>query len=229
MSTSPLATERLAVGPLATNTYVLRWRPTRRALVIDPGDEPDRILEVVGDDRVEGILLTHCHWDHVQAVDALRAATGAPVAAHRDELAVWDHECTHLHRHGHWDWAQAEHQRPPGPPPVPGWDGTIDINLASRRTWRFGRLAIGIRHTPGHSPGSVSLTMPGQVLTGDTLFPGGPGLTGWPLSDFPTIIASIRRKLAGLPVNTVVLPGHGSPTTIGAEVPHLAAWEARGW
>jgi glyoxylase-like metal-dependent hydrolase (beta-lactamase superfamily II) len=84
-------------------------------------------------------------------------------------------------------------------------------------------------HTPGHTPGGISLLAGRHVLTGDTLFPGGPGLTGWPLSDFATIIDSIRDGLFALPDDTVVLPGHGRSTTIGTERPHLDDWIARNW
>ena len=86
-----------------------------------------------------------------------------------------------------------------------------------------------MRHTPGHTPGGVSLVLPGHVLTGDTLFPGGPGLTGWPFSDFPTIVSAIDRQLFTLPPATVVHPGHGHDTTIAAESPQLEEWVRRGW
>jgi len=97
-----------------------------------------------------------------------------------------------------------------------------------------GPLTAHVLHTAGHSPGGLSLYLsggaghPGHVLTGDTLFPGGPGLTGWPLSDFPTILASVRRLL-DLPARTVVHPGHGPDTTVGTERPALPSWAARGW
>lgn len=97
-----------------------------------------------------------------------------------------------------------------------------------------GELTIGdttgvILHTPGHTPGSVCLALEGVVLTGDTLFPGGPGATRFAYSSFETIIESIRTSLFTLPDDTVVLPGHGAPTTIGSERPHLAEWIERGW
>jgi glyoxylase-like metal-dependent hydrolase (beta-lactamase superfamily II) len=220
---------RLVVGPLRTNTYVLRHAASGNVIVVDPGDEPERVLDALAGAPVDAIVCTHCHWDHVQAVDTLRRATGAAVAAHDAERAVWAHECAYLEQHGHWDWALADAQRPTGAVTSIGWDGRIDVDLATRRTLRLGDVTIGIRHTPGHSPGSVSLTAPGWVITGDTLFPGGPGLTGWPLSDFATIITSIRRRLFTLPGTTRVLPGHGAPTTIAAEAPHLPEWVARGW
>jgi hydroxyacylglutathione hydrolase len=84
-------------------------------------------------------------------------------------------------------------------------------------------------HTPGHTPGGISLTVGSHVLTGDTLFPGGPGLTGWPLSDFPTVIGSIEHHLFSLPDHTIVHPGRGTTTTIGNERPKLPEWIERGW
>jgi glyoxylase-like metal-dependent hydrolase (beta-lactamase superfamily II) len=90
--------------------------------------------------------------------------------------------------------------------------------------------ALRVLHTPGHAPGAVCLHAPqlGVVFSGDTLFQGGPGATGRSFSDFPTIIASIRDRLLTLPAATVVHPGHGADTTIGAEVPHLSEWITRG-
>ena len=91
-----------------------------------------------------------------------------------------------------------------------------------------GPLTARVLHTPGHTPGGTSLSLAGHLLTGDTLFPGGPGLTGWPLSDFPTIIRSVRRLLTAPPATTVH-PGHGMDTVVGDERPHLAQWHERGW
>jgi len=91
-------------------------------------------------------------------------------------------------------------------------------------------VAVRVLHTPGHSPGSVSLSVPalGTVFTGDTLFAGGPGATGRSYSDFPTIVASIRERLLTLPSETVVRTGHGPETTVGAEAPHVQDWLDRG-
>jgi glyoxylase-like metal-dependent hydrolase (beta-lactamase superfamily II) len=93
----------------------------------------------------------------------------------------------------------------------------------------FGRGSVMVRHTPGHTPGSVSLVGDGILISGDTLFPGGPGNTKRPDGDFDAIIAAIRDKLFILPDDTKVYPGHGSATTIGAEKPHLQEWIDRGW
>jgi glyoxylase-like metal-dependent hydrolase (beta-lactamase superfamily II) len=93
----------------------------------------------------------------------------------------------------------------------------------------IGSVTAEVLHTPGHTPGSVCVLLPGVVITGDTLFPGGPGATRFEYSSFAMIIESIRTKLFTLPDDTVVLPGHGDSTTVGAERPQLAAWVERGW
>jgi glyoxylase-like metal-dependent hydrolase (beta-lactamase superfamily II) len=104
-----------------------------------------------------------------------------------------------------------------------------DIPMEHGDEVAVGRLALRIIHTPGHTPGSVCLALPGHLFTGDTLFPGGPGATGGPGSSFPSIIESIRERLFPLSDDTVVHPGHGLDTTIGDERPDLEEWIARGW
>jgi len=138
--------------------------------------------------------------------------------------------------HGHWDHHGA----------IPEVTDTLDVpfllhsadeELAGKKPDTplvEGSLSIGdveaqIRHTPGHTPGSVCILLPGAVITGDTLFPGGPGATRFEHSSFDTIIESISSKLFTLPDDTVVLPGHGNSTTTGTERPQLSAWVARGW
>jgi glyoxylase-like metal-dependent hydrolase (beta-lactamase superfamily II) len=103
-------------------------------------------------------------------------------------------------------------------------DAAIDVG-----TILIGRTSATVLHTPGHTPGSVCLSLPGVVFTGDTLFPGGPGATRFGHSSFTTIIESLERELFTLPDTTVVFPGHGASTTIGIERPHLASWIERGW
>ena len=112
-------------------------------------------------------------------------------------------------------------------PLLPGYDHL----LADGQVIEVGRLRLHAMHTPGHTPGSVCLTVEGSpvLFSGDTLFPGGPGATRGPGASFPTILRSIEQRLFVLPDETVVLPGHGRDTTIGAERPHLEEWAARGW
>ncbi|SDC98597.1 Glyoxylase, beta-lactamase superfamily II [Geodermatophilus telluris] len=219
---------RLVVGPLRTNTYLLGCARTGDTAVVDPGDDEPRITAALAGRRVVAAVLTHAHWDHVQAVGALRARHGCPVLAHPAEAAVWAHELAHLRAHGQWDWGQ---DRPPAgaPTPVPGWDGHVDAALADGVPLAVGRLAVDVLHTPGHTPGSVCLRAGDDLLTGDTLFPGGPGLTGWPLSDFATVMASVERLLSSLPGAVRVHPGHGPATTVGRERPSLEQWRRRGW
>lgn len=138
--------------------------------------------------------------------------------------------------HGHWD----HHQAVPEVPEALGvgwWLHEADIEIAEKQPDKLiepGSIAIGktkgtVLHTPGHTPGSVSLALDGVVLTGDTLFPGGPGATRFAHSSFDTIIDSISSSLFTMIAATVVLPGHGAGTTMGTEQPQLDEWIKRGW
>jgi len=104
-----------------------------------------------------------------------------------------------------------------------------DQRIADGDVFQFGEHALRAIHTPGHTPGSVCFVIGEHLFSGDTLFPGGPGNTANPYASFPTIVESIRTKLFNLPDEMQVLPGHGKPTTIGRERPHLDEWIARGW
>jgi len=231
---------RIVVGPLETNCWAVHASGCPEALLVDPGDEPERVLDAVADLHVTGILLTHAHFDHVLAVREVAAALAAPVLAHVGDAPVWPHELATLARDAHFDAGTATADLlATGHPlrPAPGrplWDGRVDRYVGDGDLLCVGPVPARAWHTPGHTPGGLSLVLPGvagrpgHVLTGDTLFPGGPGLTGWPLSDFPTILASVGRLLA-LPADTVVHPGHGPDTTFAAERPCLSGWAARGW
>ncbi|MGA4991678.1 MBL fold metallo-hydrolase [Nonomuraea bangladeshensis] len=229
-----LVLKRVLVGVLATNCWILHARGDRRALVVDPGDEPGRILAAARGLDVVAVLLTHAHFDHVLAVPDLAAAWRVPVLAHPADAPVWPHEVAAARRAGHWDAGTATAEllaRDPASLAFPAgtvlWDGAV-TPVADGEILRVGPLEVRMLHTPGHTPGGVSLAVDGHLLTGDTLFPGGPGLTGPPLSDFPAIIRSVRRLL-DLPGTTRVHPGHGPDTTVAAERPHLESWVARGW
>lgn len=226
---------RVVVGPLNTNCLVVRHRDAGEALLVDPGDDAERILAAVSDVDISAIVLTHAHFDHVLAVPEVATALGVPVLGHPAEEAVWRRELRHLDRHGYFDAGTATVEllaagTPPRPVPgAPLWHGRFDRHLADGDVLAVGPARVRVLHTPGHTPGGLCLVAAGHVLTGDTLFPGGPGLTGWPLSDFGTIMGSVRRLAAELPPDTVVHPGHGRGTTIGAELPSLPEWERRGW
>ncbi len=172
-------------------------------VVIDAAHDAEAILAAVGGRRVQTILCTHGHNDHVNAAVEVAAATEAEIALHGADHVLWVREYGDL---------------------LP------DIDLSTGTTLGIAGSPVAVLHTPGHSPGAVSLYVEalGVVFSGDTLFQGGPGATGRSYSDFPTIIDSIRTQLLTLPPTTVVHPGHGADTTIGAEAPHLAEWIARG-
>ena len=110
-------------------------------------------------------------------------------------------------------------------------DVGYDVFLDDKEVIEIGRMRLHAIHNPGHTPGSISFAVEGTPLlfTGDTLFPGGPGATKFPGGDFETIIGSIENKLFTFPDDTIVLPGHGTDTTIGNERPHLQEWIDRGW
>ena len=171
-------------------------------VVIDASHDAAAIREAVGPRRVVAVVCTHGHDDHINAVGDLWDATKAPVWLHPADRMLW-----------------AELYEPA--PDEDLVDGA-DIAVAGH--------VLTALHSPGHSPGSTCLYAPSlnAVFSGDTLFAGGPGATGRSYSDFDTIIESIRTRLLTLPADTVVHPGHGDTTTIGAEAPHLDAWIARG-
>lgn len=171
-------------------------------VVVDAAHDAPRILDAVAGRRVVAIVCTHGHNDHVNAVQDLIAATGAPARLHPDDTMLWDVVNA-------------------GVPFEPLADGDV-VEVAG--------TALRVLHTPGHAPGAVCLYSEdlGVLLSGDTLFHGGPGATGRSFSSFPTILDSIRDRLLVLPASTRVLTGHGDETTIGAEAGDYDAWVARG-
>jgi glyoxylase-like metal-dependent hydrolase (beta-lactamase superfamily II) len=196
---SDAATEvhRTVVGPMDNNVYIVRCRETGDAVLVDAANEHDRLLEVCKQLGVRSVIETHGHWDHIQAVPALRDAGY--------EVSVTEADA--------------------------GMLPSYDLLMEDDQVITVGRQRLRTIMTPGHTPGSICFRLEGTpvVFSGDTLFPRGPGNTTFPGGDFATIIRSIEERLFGLPADTVVLPGHGTDTTIGAERPHLQEWVERGW
>lgn len=186
-----------SVGPLDNAVYVLRDLATDEALVVDAADDAPLVLAAIEGLRVRGVVTTHGHADHWQALADTVGATGAAAFAH-----------------------PADADAIPFPTDAVEDGGRV----------HFGTAAVTVLHTPGHTPGSVCLLLGDAVLfTGDTLFPGGPGATRGDAAAFRTVMGSLRERLFTRDDATLVCPGHGDGTSIGAERPSLDDWEARGW
>jgi glyoxylase-like metal-dependent hydrolase (beta-lactamase superfamily II) len=194
-----LEVHKVVVGSFDNNVFVVRCRRTGESVLIDAANEHERLLELCEGLGVRRVLETHGHWDHIQAVPALREA-GYEVAVTAADAPMLE-------------------------------DCGYDVFLDDAEVIEVGRLRLHAIHNPGHTPGSISFHVEGTPLlfTGDTLFPGGPGNTKHELGDFKKIISSIGDRLFTFPDHTIVLPGHGVDTTIGAERPHLQEWVDRGW
>ena len=192
----------IVVGGLQTNCYILQ--SDTAAIIIDPGDEPERIFRFVHDINVKPtrIIATHTHFDHVLGVDAIRAKLRIPFMIHRDDLAMLESMQTRVR--------QIMGFEVPPPPKV-------DSYLKDSDALRVGDEMIHVLHTPGHSPGSISLSGDGYVFTGDALFNQSIGRTDLPGGDLKTLIHSIKERLFKLDDDRVVYPGHGVETTIGDE------------
>jgi len=192
----------LMVGQLQTNCYILK--SGSEALIVDPGDEPERILRFIKTANVTPthIVATHTHFDHVLGVDGVRKATKTPFMIHPDDLPMLQSMQSRVREFMGFEV--------PPPPKVDGYLKDGDL-------LRVGDETIRILHTPGHSPGSISLSSDGYVLTGDALFNQSIGRTDLPGGDLKILIHSIRDRLFKLDDDTIVHPGHGPETTIGDE------------
>ena len=188
------------VGKMSNNVYVVRSKSTGQALLIDAAADGEDLLAWSQDLDVDQVLTTHGHWDHTDGVPSFSAAE-VPVG-----IGFGPDDSETLK--------------------------TQDFEISDGQRFSLGDVAIEAIATPGHTSGSICLAVIDSPLlfTGDTLFPGGPGATRSATSDFRTIIESIRSRLFGaFEDDTYVFPGHGLPTTIGAERPSLQEWINRGW
>jgi hydroxyacylglutathione hydrolase len=194
---------RLIVGPLQVNCFILADDKTKDAVVIDPGDDAQDILKVIQDKglRVRYIVNTHAHFDHVGANRAVKDATGAALLLHEADAPVLA--------------AVASQSRSFGMGPVSSPPPDRLLKHGDKIT--AGEVSLTVVHTPGHTPGGISLIEEGMVFTGDSLFAGSIGRTDFPGGDLMALIGSIKRHLMSLPDDTKVFSGHGPATTIGDE------------
>jgi hydroxyacylglutathione hydrolase len=197
--------EILPVGPLQCNCSVIGDESTREAIVIDPGDDIDNVVAILGKHnlQVKQIVITHAHIDHVGGAMKLRAATGAPILLNQNDYVL----LKMLNVQAAWIGV-----------PDPG-KVEIDHSVDQNDTIRAGSLSAEIIPTPGHTEGSISLyfQFEKKLIAGDTLFAGSIGRTDLPGGSYKKIISSLHEKLLTLPDETVVVPGHGPLTTIGEE------------
>jgi glyoxylase-like metal-dependent hydrolase (beta-lactamase superfamily II) len=197
---------KASVGPMDNNAYLVTCSATGETLLIDAANDADVLIDLVQNHapKVSLILTSHQHFDHWQALEALAQATGAPTAAHQIDA---------------------------DPLPV-----KPDRLLAGGDTVQIGELTFEVIHLRGHTPGSIALALDGpatgdvtQLFTGDCLFPGGVGKT-WQPGDFTQLLEDVTTRVFDVyGDSTVVYPGHGDDTTLGAERPNLAEWRERGW
>ena len=195
----------LTVGPIAENCFLVRRDGADRGLVVDPGEEPERILASVEEMGigVEAILLTHCHFDHIGAVAPVAAATSAPVYCPELEVPVLADVMAYVPF--------------PGIGPYESYEA--DHRVKGGEVLELAGLTIDVIFTPGHSPGHVTYAVRDEaaLFAGDVLFQGSVGRVDLPGGDGPTLMRSIRELLESHPDETAVYPGHMGTTTLGAE------------
>lgn len=208
MSVQELQVRGITVGPMQSNCYLLRLSggedpEAGRALVIDPGHDDSRIEETVAawETDVAAILLTHAHVDHVAGLPALHGRTGAPVYLHPGDRELYGRAPEEAANFGL--------RVPPLPEP--------DHGLADGQRLKLAGVEFEVRHTPGHSPGGVTLCTDGAAFVGDCVFSGSIGRTDLPGGDGETLLRSIREQILTLPSETILYPGHGPKTTVEKE------------
>jgi glyoxylase-like metal-dependent hydrolase (beta-lactamase superfamily II) len=198
-----LTIRKVSVGPMDNNCYLLRCTESGDQLLIDAANDAETLLRLVGDVGLSTVVTTHQHWDHIQALEAVVATTGATTVASPEDAPAIPVRTAHL-------------------------VGDGDEVTVGRVPLRIVHL---VGHTPGsiavlYEPADGSP----HLFTGDSLFPGGPGNTQGDPERFTSLMDDLERKIFGpLPDETWVYPGHGKDTTLGAERPNLAEWRHRGW
>jgi len=200
--------EGFPVGPIQANCYIVGDENSHKGVVIDPGDEADRILERLAHHNLEAEIIfnTHGHFDHVGGNKKLKEVTGAKIAIHPDDV----HYLNKLSESAA-AWGMAAENSPPP-----------DMLLADGQVVEADGLRFTVLHTPGHSPGSVSLVLEGTdiVFTGDLIFAGSIGRTDFPGGDYTALIQSVKEKIFTLGDDVRILSGHGPQTTVGFEKQH---------
>jgi hydroxyacylglutathione hydrolase len=202
---SELDVRSFTVGPVQENAYIVRRAGATDAVLVDPGDEPERLLGAIEDlgVAIEAILITHCHFDHIGAVAPLARATGAPVYCPEIERPVLE---------------DIRIGTPPGFGPFENY--VPEHTLAGGESLKLADLDIEVLLTPGHSPGHLTFSLPahGAIVSGDVLFQGSIGRTDLPFADHATLERTLETLVRTLPGETIVYPGHMGTTTIGHEL-----------
>ena len=195
--------KELVVGPLMANCFIFGCEETKEAVVIDPGGDADRILRSLADSelKVKYIINTHGHFDHVSANGTIKDATGADILIHPLDAPMLGMLSSNAAVFG----ISVENSPP------------CDQTIEEGDTVSFGKITLKVIHTPGHTPGGISLYTDKIVFVGDTLFAGSIGRTDFPGGDFNTLISSIKTKLFKMDDDMRVLSGHGPETSIGSE------------
>ncbi len=196
--------QSLTVGPLDTNCYILGCEKTLAAAIIDPGGDEKKIVdEITGKNlKVKYIINTHAHVDHIQCNEYVKKIFSCPVFMHEKDGEL-------LESPGLSVLFQASHSAVKFAPP--------DKKLKEGEEIELGNLSLLILHTPGHTPGSISIVVEKNVFTGDAIFAGGIGRTDLPGGDHKLLIQSIKEKILTLPDDFTIYPGHGPASKVGIE------------
>jgi len=198
----PLLLRKRSVSEMDNNVYLLACTETSQALIVDAADDAPRIRSLAAGTTPLAVVQTHGHWDHVRAWAELSEDPGLEVWGHAGDVDRYPHPADRL--------------------------------LTDGQQLAVGALRVEVLHVPGHTAGSLLLLVHGSerpwLVTGDSLFPGGPGNTFGDLAAHALLMDGLEQRVFGrLPDETVVLPGHGDATTLGQERPHLTEWRERGW